>query len=602
MNDLLSKVLQALGATAAIAGLVTFVGGAMLWIRFDELDLPADRAVALLPNELLIVIGAHALIAPLLVGAAILLFLAFFFPLDENGDVKPWFWYAFMPVIALAAGVVVALQLQDLDFFPEQLTMIAALVVGVVVIAMTARGVKLVRYIAWVTFAVFALCGSLLAVVRTTGDPRMEPVAVLVGEDADNRHGIAGFLVGESADRIYIAAVPGNGDATHAFADARVDRFLALSRDDVVRMSVREPTGIGTGDAGRDYARTLMLDLMQDEAREAGAPPATVTTSKPVKAFAPLVHIHAREQWYPMSARGFLDNSELKWARDGGCRDRRVAAGASRPAELREAHGTLVAERLRKPASAYRQPAVDDKCRPGEQTFRASDVTRPFERTGRPAGLDEREGFYLDLDDDVRKGHRKAEKHGAQRFLHGVPVYWQRDVKGRRVSLTYWFLYGLSEPPGPRPATRLVVHEGDWERVVVQLRRLKGEDDAYRPLSVRYHFHNEYREVPWAAVSRAVGPGGKLDNPTHPVVYSARASHASFWRAATYESEFKLAGQRRFAVDDDARACLDCPLWETWRSMRPVRKEAWYGFGGAWGRVGSGGGMTGPLGPSEYKP
>ena len=32
-----------------------------------------------------------------------------------------------------------------------------------------------------------------------------------------------------------------------------------------------------------------------------------------------------------------------------------------------------------------------------------------------------------------------------------------------------------------------------------------------------------------------------------------------------------------------------------------MRKEPWYGFGGAWGKAGAIGDTTGPLGPSRFK-
>ena len=61
-------VLELLGATAGIAAFVTLVGGALLWLRFDGLGLPADRAVSVLPRQMLIMAGAHALVVPAVAG------------------------------------------------------------------------------------------------------------------------------------------------------------------------------------------------------------------------------------------------------------------------------------------------------------------------------------------------------------------------------------------------------------------------------------------------------------------------------------------------------------------------------------------------------
>ncbi|MDP9134021.1 MAG: hypothetical protein M3N56_04240, partial [Actinomycetota bacterium] len=50
------------------------------------------------------------------------------------------------------------------------------------------------------------------------------------------------------------------------------------------------------------------------------------------------------------------------------------------------------------------------------------------------------------------------------------------------------------------------------------------------------------------------------------------------------------------------QSCGDCVPWETWRSLSDARKELWYGFGGAWGQVGSTSTTTGPLGPHQFFP
>src|SRR5438128_11966178 len=69
-------LLEIVGASAGIAAFVTFTGGALLWLRFDQLGLPADRAVSLLPRTMLLAVGAHALIVPAALGlvAVILIF------------------------------------------------------------------------------------------------------------------------------------------------------------------------------------------------------------------------------------------------------------------------------------------------------------------------------------------------------------------------------------------------------------------------------------------------------------------------------------------------------------------------------------------------
>lgn len=595
----LSLALQVLGATAGLAALITFVGGAMLWVRFDELDLPADRAVAMLPKELLVVVGAHALLGPMLVALLVSAVAIVLQPLDRDGCIRRSFWTTFMPLLVALGAVALLVQLSGMDTLLATVAVIAALL-GVAAIVGTAwRGTR-ARYIVWTVFAACAAVGGVVAIVRTIDNPRMEPVGALIEGEP---HGLAGFFVGESADRLYVVQLPGNGDPAHPLADGPADRLLVVPRDQVRRVAMLEPVGIGTDDPGRDQAQTLLFDLLARNA--APDPVAPVTTLNPERVFAPLVHLHSRERWYPMSSRGFVDNSVWKWSNKPKCASEVILSGKSIPGD--KPQGEIAPGNLGIGARTHRRSPTLPDCDPAidePAVFVPSDLTRPYSGDGRSERLPIRQGYYLDIANDQRRGHRDAHKEGPQTYLRDVPVYVQRDEErvGRRpgTRLTYWFLYGFSQPPGPDEVTELVSHEGDWERVSVLLRRGR-EADQYVPQSARFHYHRDYRDVPWFAVKRASSGAARQTPPTHPVVYSARGSHASFWRAGKYEAVFERGGRQHFSVFDSAIACPDCPQWQTWRLMRDVRKEPWYGFGGAWGNVGGSSDTTGPLGPSKFK-
>jgi len=591
-----------LGASAGLLALVTFVGGAMLWIRFDRLDLAADQSVARLPNELLVVVGAHALVGPVVIGLVVAVFLALLGPLNDDGSVRPRFWVA-MAVIGLWALVTVVALIWHLDF-PEQAVMLLAVAGGAGLILAVGVRADRARYIAWAVFAVFAVGGGVLLIVRTLGDPRMEPVAVLLSEEG--QRGLSGFFVGETADRLFLAPLPGSGDPGDPFADAQIDRIVSLSRDKVARLAMREPIGIDPDDAGRDQAQSLLVELQQSTVAQQPTKRELVTTINPVVAFAPLVHLHSRETLFPMSAQGFLDNAWLGWRHDSGCRNYIAALGNhDADAERREKTvqgvlpgGQRLAEAKLGTGGGLQHFPADQRCRDQRGAgYRTAAHTRPYDRRSRPAGLPQGEGFFLDLRDDARVGHDKPNREGPQTLLGNVPVYFESHPEARGTRITYWLFYGLSKPP-PADVTGPISHEGDWERISVLLRRSQRRDQ-YIPLSVRYHFHDESRDVPWYVVKR-VAPGG-AEAATHPVVFSARGSHASYPRAGRYENEFRLGGRRRFAVHDDAIACPRCPQWQTWRLLIDATKQPWYGFGGAWGKVGGMAGTTGPLGPSRLK-
>lgn len=588
---------QLLGAAAGLGALMAFVGGAILWIRFDELRLPADHAVNLLPNQLLVVVGAHSIATPVAVGAFAALVFVLINSLEGQRERKR------LRVIVLALltvpfAIIAFLRVQPYDLFPEWIVTLLALALAGFVLAVAIRAPQ-PSGLPWVVFAVFALCGAVVAIMRTTGAPTMEPVALLL---KGTPSGVSGFYIGQTTDRVYIAPLPGTGDPGDPFADAEVDRVMEIDRDTVRQMALREPAGTRADEAGREEAQSLLEDLRVLVAGAPAAAPELVTTADPIAAFAPLVHLHSREDLWPMSAERFLAHSWLGFAHDDGCRDwvpggRHLAA----PRDDAAAKGKFDPARLAGP-NPYVHYNATARCRDStSRPFKASDHTRPFDRKERPRGLGEREGFYLDLDDRYRGGTRAVKHESGHDVLGRIPVYYQKESERvddqPALRITYWFFYGLSRPPGKEVATRQLVHEGDWERISVLL--VLGERTGdYSPTSVRYHAHDGSRDIPWNAVKR-VGTGGS-DPSTHPVVFSARGSHASYWKSGRYENVFRLRGRRRFAVYDDAIACPRCPQWRTWESLRSVR-QPWYGFGGAWGAVGSNMGFTGPLGPSRYK-
>ncbi len=589
--------MQVLAGVAGLGAVVTFVGGVVVWMRLDRLGLAADQAVALLPKQVLVVVGAHALAAPVLFSAFAALVLTGVGSTTDNA-MSGRFKLA-LGAVVLAALVLVWAAVRGFDV-TDQIVVYAGVVAGAAVIAHTAKRSVLRRHIAQVVLVAFLACGVLLAIVSAMAKPEMEPVAVLLAGDK----AINGFYVGQTSDRVYVAPLPGLGDPGDPFADAKIDRVVELRRADVLRMALQHPQSIATDGAGRHAAQTLLADLRM---QYAGARPAeteqVVTTVSPETAFAPVVHLDEREPAYPMSVDHFLRSSWLMWAHDG-CPDYSVTLGKhledpdSKRAQI---IGRFEPRKLAGPG-AYRHASAGAGCHDGSKTFSAADHTRPFDAKGRPPGLPVKEGFYLDLSDDQRGGQRDIKREGAQKFLQKAPVYFERSEEpgegGRRdLRITYWLFYGLSIPPGPESVTKHVAHEGDWERVSVLLRTY-AEPGRYSPISVRYHYHEESRDVPWSAVDRvALGS----DAPTHPVAFSARGSHATYWRAGRYESVVKVGGVRRFVVNDTASACNECPQWRTWQSLIDAKTQPWYGFGGAWGRAKAIGGTTGPLGPSRYK-
>ncbi len=647
--------LQLIGAFAGLSAFAALCGGALLWLRFDRAHLPADQAVALLPRELLVIVGAHALMLPVVFG------LAWAALLSGIGVVKEGSWHTsrfVVPAIlalALAIGLAVAHGALLLWLLPAALAGIAAFglrrawkldaarysedspattwarrwfvvalaglaAVGAFVMAVGARdldlgwcliavGVAAIGLLAvltvarntdrrrdtsWVVFTACVVCGATLALARTAGEPRIEPLALKLSDGKI----VAGFQIAHTGDHYYVAPLP-----VAAFANAEIDSVLEIPRSEVVRTLIGKPAEVEPKDEGRAIAARLGNDLtLRSTAVK------EVITPDPVKTFAPLVHLHSDEDLLPMSADDFLRHSALLWAHAGRCGDYSFALGK----HVRDGFKTPAAKlgSLPKQAKLGHPPGFvhqqsGARCEDDQgPSYSTTELTRPHDGHRRRRPIGEGEGFYLDLADSARAGMKPADdREGAQRVLPPAPVYWKLQKVGKdraQIRITYWFLYGLSKPPGPREA-RWFAHEGDWERISVLLAR--GRDKGHwLPQEARYHFHDGHQDYPWAALE-LVQAGADL-TATHPVVYSAIGSHASYPRAGSYPQPFRVGGRPAFTVRDRAISCPDCPAWRTWQQLIDASAQPWYGFGGAWGAVGRRpvpSGTTGPLGPSPSK-
>jgi hypothetical protein len=310
--------------------------------------------------------------------------------------------------------------------------------------------------------------------------------------------------------------------------------------------------------------------------------------------FAPLVHLHSRERYFPIGAAEFIDWSTVSWA-EGKCLDETIAIGGPRLVaglDPDDVEATEPEKLGKSPAYAVTPSTAD--CRKGWRTFSADQHTRPFDR-GRPPGKLPYHGFYLDLATRRHVG-RPQVRHGAgQAELVGVPSYVEWRRAGDRQRITYWFLYGATMPPDDDDY--VASHEGGWERVSVLLRRAQGR---WKPLAMRLHARDRWRDVRWARVERVDAAGRRAPTGTHPVVYSARGSHASYATAGrrAYEVPGEDGGPVTFT--DEAAACVSCPRWRTWQDVLSLRAQPWYGYGGGWGHAYEGDRTSGPLGPSPF--
>jgi hypothetical protein len=338
-----------------------------------------------------------------------------------------------------------------------------------------------------------------------------------------------------------------------------------------------------------------------------------------VTKYAPLVVLHADDKLRPSSADWFLARSTLRWATG-----RRLGGDA-----VPEAGAEVEAGKL---GAAASNPYHRGR-------YLASSLTRPLDdHPARRGGPPLEQGFFLRLREEA---FARGDKGGSPdpSVYAGPMTYWDYEENTR--ALTYWLFYAGSSPPlgilrageqigtrGPpaaavpeevqaadaaakleefqraypglareaAPAERTrgiadvikrlrvvaagvrallrkddVLHEGDWERITIYLDETDPQNRP--PVAVAFYRHSTSTFEDWDKVKK----GG-----SHPIVYSAIGSHASL---PTPDFGFIDVGDP------------DGPRWRTWKDLAPVAEQPWYGFGGAWGRLGKVVEATGPLGP-----
>ncbi|HSS33672.1 MAG TPA: hypothetical protein VLL27_10360 [Solirubrobacterales bacterium] len=74
--DLVLKVFGAIGTGLGLLGFVTLFGGAILWVRAEEAGLPANEAISVVPNGVLVTTGASFLVPALLVALGVVVLIS----------------------------------------------------------------------------------------------------------------------------------------------------------------------------------------------------------------------------------------------------------------------------------------------------------------------------------------------------------------------------------------------------------------------------------------------------------------------------------------------------------------------------------------------
>lgn len=163
------------------------------------------------------------------------------------------------------------------------------------------------------------------------------------------------------------------------------------------------------------------------------------------------------------------------------------------------------------------------------------------------------------------------------REIHAKPGYAdqayghaKRDENGD-LWLQYWFFYYFNN----KALLYMGLHEGDWEMVQFRL----GADEVPTVATYAQHAHGERCE--WDQVETEEGPDGPV-----PVVYSARGSHAAYFRPGTYMQAPIVPDQ------NDAGGPRVRPQLTVIENKEP----AWVAWPGRWGSTRA---LVGPVGSNS---
>jgi len=262
-------------------------------------------------------------------------------------------------------------------------------------------------------------------------------------------------------------------------------------------------------------------------------------TYDPPRAYAPAVHFHPDEEYFPGDASEFVNHSQLLWVGPDrrGCRDahpidsspsaNRLGIAAKDP--YRHHKVKLIRKRLRR-----------DECKPQEEMVTATDDVSVHKSDDIGMVLDAKPDYSL-----------MGQTSGAPVYSEFSPHHW----------IIYWFFYPRNYwATGPN-ASVVELHEGDWEHITVRLNKF----DHILATSFAQH-----------ECQPKATDGVTFEDGTHPNVYSAKGGHASY----------PTSGHHPFGCKGTYDKAGDGKVWKTWENVLDARSEPWYGFGGSWGNVG----------------
>ncbi len=268
--------------------------------------------------------------------------------------------------------------------------------------------------------------------------------------------------------------------------------------------------------------------------------------------YAPVYYFHLEEKYFPDSVDEYLGNAELRFHYRLRKDDAILAKG-----EVNQQ--TMISQRHRNKDALGRY--TDE--------FISSKDFRDTYNHG---------GFFLEVPDDLAD---KDSVYFGDQNLDRTPIYATayRCSKGT-INLQYWLFYPYNLAPAV--AGVRLNHEGDWEHITIRLDKSENISEVY------FASHNDEGES-YLLDSIEVHKG------THPVVYSALGTHASFVSAGVQDRGWYLPSDYtgKGAFLDATERVLNVGDGST-----VLSNQDFILYGGLWGEIGNTTISTGPKTPS----
>jgi len=187
--------------------------------------------------------------------------------------------------------------------------------------------------------------------------------------------------------------------------------------------------------------------------------------------------------------------------------------------------------------------------------------------------------FYF-LNNSLGDFEEITQDYTQKRGSYGDKIYAHVTSEAGFIVIQYWFFYAFN------PGT-LNQHQGDWEMIEIVL------DSTEAPQYAVYSQHHAGQRAEWNDVE-------KLDG-THPRVYVALGSHASYFRSyqGKIGAESDTVGNAYTLKPEDLEVVM---LGEKGTGNHPPAQD-WLEFGGRWGNwarlIDASVGSAGPSGPGQ---